>query len=870
VIDRKIFTLVISKLTPNIKVSKTNAKVNEEITIDGSGSSSNDGQITSYLWTIESEDLDNDPDLNDWPPKTLPPKTDKFVYKFKKPGEYRVSLAVEDGINEGSSEVFETITITSEPPVARIKAKIESENKPATVTVDGSGSFDPDTPDSEFTYDWYVDGQALTVSGDNYDCNDCEELKAEKIRLTFKNAGDYNVGLVVTDSKYNEVSQKVEQGIIIDKTIDVEWDESDEKVTNVRVNNGEAPPQDAIPDEMVIKFISKNAVAYEVDYGDGQIEQKNIDTQDDSYEITHKYSETGTYIVKVTVFDKNDAENSIQHKIYVSDGTKPMAALGVKINGENAYDDGEEINISRKDLVTFDASNSINIDGTGRRLSYSWDILAGQDTSAASIAKKSQQTFSQSFTDTGTYTVELTAASASGSYSSDPKSIKINVEGQDPVIRGITALPADSNLTTPVTVNLNANALDPDGKIVSYRWYYFKKTSAEPGDDDKMGIQITSSPNASLTIGTIGDEGDKPVYGFGVIVTDNENRSVDSLDEIGLNYLPELEVTNGPNESPTASFKVDRTNIMVGESVSFISDSKDTDGEIKYYKWDWEGDGFANNTDQGTEAAVVDHVFEKAAPNGIRVKLRVTDDMGSSADSAPVTIYVDAIANPPRAMFNFQQDGTSKKVYFTNTSTADEPSGATLDKFSWDFDIYTDTSNDGIKENDIDSTDRDPVHTFDTYGVHRTRLTVEDNFGNTHQYTTFVNLKEAPPATTTTTTPQDNTPSTPLDARLLTSPAASESDGKIHLQGNSGSVELDYSGSLGNVTKYIIDRNAGYDSNGNTIPDDDEDHVASQAGKWTATFNKPAQGSIRVKLTVMDSTGKKDSVEKEIVFDTQQ
>jgi PKD repeat protein len=336
---------------------------------------------------------------------------------------------------------------------------------------------------------------------------------------------------------------------------------------------------------------------------------------------------------------------------------------------------------------------------------------------------------------------------------------------------------------------------------------------------------------------------------------DNENNTVISQDELPAGFIPTMTVTNGPNKAPIAKFNVDRTSIFVGESINFVSSSNDPDGKIVAYFWDWEGDGFANNNkDEGPN---VTKKFEKSAPNGIRIRLKVKDNNESETVSDPITIYIDSLAEPPKAAFTFKQDGTSKKVRFTNNSTADEAHNISIAKYSWDFDVNEDADGDGIKDNDVESTEKEPVFEYEEYGIKRVRLTVEDSEKQISSVTNFVNVK-APVSTT-------QSPTVELDARLLTVPAVGP-DGKVHIKGDAATVKLDFSSSVGNISKYIIDKNIFFDSNGNGIKDDDIDYTTNKSGSFITTFTRAA-GNARVRLTVVDTAGNKDTVEKDIVFD---
>jgi hypothetical protein len=93
-------------------------------------------------------------------------------------------------------------------------------------------------------------------------------------------------------------------------------------------------------------------------------------------------------------------------------------------------------------------------------------------------------------------------------------------------------------------------------------------------------------------------------------------------------------------------------------------------------------------------------------------------------------------------------------------------------------------------------------------------------------------------------------------------------DGKVHLTGESEDVTLDFSSSVGDdIVRYTIDKNIYYDTNGNANPADDENFIATEPGEWTTSFSR-SYGAIKVRLTVIDGSGKKDTVDKEIVFDT--
>src|SRR5581483_234428 len=98
---------------------------------------------------------------------------------------------------------------------------------------------------------------------------------------------------------------------------------------------------------------------------------------------------------------------------------------------------------------------------------------------------------------------------------------------------------------------------------------------------------------------------------------------------------------------------------------------------------------------------------------------------------------------------------------FINNSTADTAGGANIKTQTWDFDVNTDSNGDGIKDNDLDSTDPNPTYEYPDYGIYRAKLTVEDDQGNKASVINFVNVK-APAASISTGAKQTGAASTLL------------------------------------------------------------------------------------------------------------
>jgi plastocyanin len=91
------------------------------------------------------------------------------------------------------------------------------------------------------------------------------------------------------------------------------------------------------------------------------------------------------------------------------------------------------------------------------------------------------------------------------------------------------------------------------------------------------------------------------------------------------------------NAPPSAAFAATPGSAPAGTAIAFdASASRDADGAIAHYRWDFDGDG-AYETDTGTQPRVA-RAF--SAPGTVRVGLLVEDDRGSSAVAAPVAVTV--------------------------------------------------------------------------------------------------------------------------------------------------------------------------------------------------------------------------------------
>lgn len=835
--DRKVFEVIVDSPAARIDVSPSSTGfINENLNFDAGSSSSDGGQITGYNWTIQNTQLKYSAEENQ----------ESFNKTFESPGVYNVSLRINDNLGNTATDTTRVV-IESKPPEAMFTYDIPDSSKPHIYALDASQSFDPDgnIQTGDYVFKWNLSALNEDYDFINIDTGARDPDGASKSRtyLKFYRTGDYKVSLQVTDLNEPEnPSKPISQTIKVDSILDVAFGNL-EQSAGVLDDNGLA----------LVKFVgySENAVAYEWDFGD-MTPVISGDMISNKTETSHTFSQAGNYDVRLSVFDREDNENSIKRRIVIGEANSPIAVISLKIDGNEIYDLSQPIEVNRKSVLGFNAERSLNVDGTGRRLAYQWNF---GDTKQSTNKIASHTYASLSPADPGYFTASLKVLDQNDLTRTSTAEVQINVIGELPTMQAFTAVPQQGDLTTPVRIKLDAiGANDPDGTIVKYLWWYFNENDTET----TLGHTITQTPQAYITIGTRGKEGDTIKYKFGLQMTDQENFVVEASDILTDNLIPRLEVINGPNDVPVSSFTVDRTSVKVGESVNFTSSSYDNDGKIVSYVWDFEGDGFGNNKE--TNQSTISYVYDKPALNGINVKLKVIDNNYAESISSPVKIFVDTDAQPPVAEFEAEQTGANE-VTFTNNSTADDAAGAILKTFEWDFDISSeldsaDSDGDGILDNDVDSEEMNPIWKYKEPGIYRVKLTVTDSYGNSSEVVNFINVKPG----------SEFTVSKGLNAYFVTDPAISSADGAVHLTGDFDEIAFDFSKSTGNIVKYVFDNNIYEDSNGNGRKADDVDYMTTQPGVYTMTFN-PESDKIKVRLTVFDKNGEIDIKEVSIIFD---
>lgn len=723
VTDREVLDVIVASPAAHLKADVRTGEIGDTLIFSAEDSITDNGSIVSYLWKVSLNGSVVVEDLIEGIDGEL------FEHTFNQPGEYTISVEVFDSQNE-SNETSLTVVIASTEPVALFNYEIPDSTFPNRVHFDAGNSYDPDEGDT-LTYVWETEG----TEGADYAFVGATSATTEETVVDFYNTGEHEVTLTVYDQHEGDLKRAGTYA----KSVEIE------SVLTIAANivGGSTAFLDADGQATIELDLESNyGVSYTIDWGGGvdkiTLETVPVTNVGGVEKVQHTYASAGTYPVVITVNDADNSTNTITRNAYIGSGEAPVAVVRVEVdNVESA--DSNEVTGNRTNTFKFYAGDSVDTDGSPitSSNSFSWDFGDGSLPSRG-------ETLTHQYDEVGTFEVTLTVTSESNLIDKNTipmaqSIVTVNIEDEPPTIYGISVVPQADEMITPLRVKMRVDAEDVDGDVTQYKfWYYDVNNSSQALD-----TQITTMDEVYLTINTNGETGEIKTYGFEVEVTDDENNTVSSADELLESQIPTLEVENGINQPPVVEFTVDKTNVYINDEVTFMSSSYDDDGSITSYTWDVEGDGFYNNTTQ-TESTF-NYMYEYSAPEGIDVRLKVTDNEGATATSDPVTIYIDTLTEDPEAAFLYEVNPSEDnpfEVLFESTSTADESNGATIAQYKWDFDTDVDSNGNGTKDDDADSTEENPTYFYEDFGTYRVKLIVTDNEGNTDDVTNTIQVIE--------------------------------------------------------------------------------------------------------------------------------
>ncbi|RLF33900.1 MAG: hypothetical protein DRN08_05090, partial [Thermoplasmata archaeon] len=500
-------------------------KTGETVTLNGSGSFDYDGYIVEWLWDFDASDGVN------W---SHPNATGMVVRtSYSTPGTYNVTLLVED--NKGANATDWCLIYVAEnvPPVVDANGPYYI-NEGEGVTLDASGSYDPDGSIVSWLWDLDNDGQYDDASGESPYIN-WNTLKS----LGIDDDGTYAIGLKVEDN---------DGGSNID-------------TTNIVVSNV-APAVNAPPDISgnegstvtigTTTFSDPGADTFTatINWGDGNTD--NLGTVSSPISsMSHTYNDNGIYTVAITVTDDNGGSGSDTLKATISNVAPTISNTPNKQGYEG-------------DPITFVAGNVNDPGADTFQYRWDWDNNGVWDTSWIS-----SNTATHTWNDDYSGTVKVQVKDDDGGIG-NTDSCTVTVLNKDPTTpTDIAFTPSYVEVGDTLIATANGST-DVSGDTITYYYKFYDVTAANL-------IQDWSTDND-------------------IVVTSGMKNHVirvfaKAMDEDGGEsgeYYEEMMVMN---KAPVSSFNFSPQIAFPHEIIVFnASSSYDSDGHIVSYSWNF-GDG---------------------------------------------------------------------------------------------------------------------------------------------------------------------------------------------------------------------------------------------------------------------------------------
>ncbi len=444
------------------------------VSFDASNSTDPDGNVTQYEWN--------------WADGSNSTVSVSSIaqHTFATFGRYTVGLMVtdSDGLTNASSAEVHVFA----PPSASFTISPTSPRALQAVTLNGSGSSDPDG----------------TIALYEWDFGDGANGTGPTVQHTFAAGGNYSVVLTVTDS--DEFSATFSDTVSV---IPVDAPEASFTESATLVSPGTNVTFDASGSSDVDGTI----VGYTWDFGDG--------TTGSGVTAVYAYPVSGSYTVTLTVLDNDGLSSSTSHVIVVN--ARPTAAFAIFPAAPFVGD-----------AIVFDGSSSR--DPEGSLSAFVWDF---GDTTPTATGVNVTHAYAQP----GTYVVVLQVTDSVGW--TDARSMNVVVRQNQPPAAVFAMTLGRVNPGDSVTFDASGST-DSDGSIVSYSWSFGDGATAQgvsqvhayaaPGTYT-VALTVTDDRGASGTASSAVQVNAPPVASFaatptlaypGVYVSFNASTSADS------------------------------------------------------------------------------------------------------------------------------------------------------------------------------------------------------------------------------------------------------------------------------------------------------------------------------------------------------
>ncbi|MCL4502161.1 MAG: PKD domain-containing protein [Deltaproteobacteria bacterium] len=571
------FTQVFQQFPPTANAG-SNQTVNQgaTVTLNGSGSSDPCAQTPlTYAWNFQSKPAGSNASLSG--ANTVNPS-----FTADMAGSYAVQLVVTNSLGVASTAATVTITANAtgnSPPVANAGPD-QTVAQGALVTLDGSGSSDPNG--DTITYAWSFTsepaGSTATLSNST----------SVHPSFTADNAGSYVVQLVVTDS---HGAASTPDSVTIST-------QNSPPVANA------GPAQTVSPGALVTLDGSGSSdpngdtLTYAWSFTSKPTGSTATLSGSTTVHPTFTADKAGSYVVRLIVTDSQGTASNPDSVTISTQNSPPVA---------NA---GPNQTVALGALVTLDGSGSSDPDGD--TITYAWSFTSKPAGSTATLSNSTIVNPTFTADKDGDYVLQLIVTDSHG-LASSPSSVTVSTQNSAPVAN------AGPNQTVALwaLVTLNGSlSSDPDGDTITYLWSFTSKPVGSTA--------VLNNPTAVNPSFTADKDGS---YVVQLIVTDSH----------GAASTPATVTISTQNAPPVANAGPAQT-VSVGALVTMDGSlSSDPDGDTITYAWSFASKP-AGSTATLANATTVQPTFTADLTGSYVVQLIVTDSHGAASSPATVTI----------------------------------------------------------------------------------------------------------------------------------------------------------------------------------------------------------------------------------------
>ena len=397
--------------------------VSTVITLDAAASSDAEGDGVTYRWELISQPAASTATLDD--PAALRP-----TFTIDVAGVYVAQLIVYDGTEEGLPSTVAIDSANGAPSADAGPDQAVSAND--TVQLDAVGSSDPDS--DPLTYLWTMHEKPNGPGGV------LSDPTAQNPTFLAKKAGDYLIGLIVTDGNFESAPDTI-----------------------LVSTNNIAPVANAGGDQSLL--------------GPGVVQLDGAGSSDaNSDPLTYRWAlihvpagSTATLsdpaIVNPTI--TVDVMGDYVAQLVVSDGSQasdPDTVVLTLGNSPPVANAGPDRNVIAGTVVQLDGTASSDPDEDP--ITYAWSLTAKPTGSTAILSNPTTATPSFTADLDGVYVAELIVND--GEVDSDPDTVTITAV---PNIPPVANAGPDQNVTAPSLVQLNGNSSsDPNFQPITFAW----------------------------------------------------------------------------------------------------------------------------------------------------------------------------------------------------------------------------------------------------------------------------------------------------------------------------------------------------------------------------------------------------------------